>query len=70
MNAIKRLFYILFQVSPANSFGFMDGGIDAAYSRHFGWQMYVDILLLYIATFSVINYLGNILMNSQDINTK
>lgn len=26
-------------VSPANSFGFMDGGIDMAYSRHFGWQM-------------------------------
>lgn len=27
------------QVSPANSFGFMDGGIDMVYSRHFGWQM-------------------------------
>lgn len=26
-------------VSPANSFGFMDGGIDMAYSNHFGWQM-------------------------------
>ncbi|KAL5457144.1 hypothetical protein EMCRGX_G034384 [Ephydatia muelleri] len=26
-------------VSPANSFGFMDGGIDMAYSKHFGWQM-------------------------------
>ncbi|XP_060604663.1 uncharacterized protein LOC132757408 [Ruditapes philippinarum] len=26
-------------VSPANSFGFMDGGIDMVYSRHFGWQM-------------------------------
>ncbi len=24
-------------VSPANSFGFMDGGIDHAYSHHFGW---------------------------------
>src|SRR4051794_40598373 len=24
-------------VSPANSYGFMDGGIDALYSRHFGW---------------------------------
>ena len=23
-------------VSPANSFGFMDGGLDAFYSRHFG----------------------------------
>lgn len=26
-------------VSPANSFGFMDGGIDLAYSRHFGWDL-------------------------------
>ncbi|XP_038059240.1 uncharacterized protein LOC119730426 [Patiria miniata] len=26
-------------VSPANSFGFMDGGIDMALSRHFGWQL-------------------------------
>jgi O-acetyl-ADP-ribose deacetylase (regulator of RNase III) len=24
-------------VSPANSFGFMDGGIDALYSERFGW---------------------------------
>lgn len=26
-------------VSPANSFGIMDGGIDLAISRHFGWQL-------------------------------
>lgn len=26
-------------VSPANSFGFMDGGIDMAYSARFGWQV-------------------------------
>lgn len=26
-------------VSPANSFGFMDGGIDLAYSEHFGWHV-------------------------------
>jgi O-acetyl-ADP-ribose deacetylase (regulator of RNase III) len=26
-------------VSPANSFGFMDGGIDLEYSRHFGWHI-------------------------------
>jgi O-acetyl-ADP-ribose deacetylase (regulator of RNase III) len=26
-------------VSPANSFGFMDGGIDMAYSQHFGWHI-------------------------------
>ena len=24
-------------VSPANSYGFMDGGIDLAYSQFFGW---------------------------------
>lgn len=26
-------------VSPANSFGFMDGGIDYAYSVHLGWHV-------------------------------
>lgn len=26
-------------VSPANSFGFMDGGIDLAYSNRFGWDL-------------------------------
>lgn len=26
-------------VSPANSFGFMDGGVDYAYSKHFGWHV-------------------------------
>ncbi len=26
-------------VSPANSFGFMDGGIDMIYSRYFGWHV-------------------------------
>ncbi len=26
-------------VSPANSFGFMDGGLDLALSMHFGWQL-------------------------------
>lgn len=26
-------------VSPANSFGFMDSGIDLLYCRHFGWQL-------------------------------
>lgn len=26
-------------VSPANSFGFMDGGIDLIYSRQFGWHV-------------------------------
>jgi O-acetyl-ADP-ribose deacetylase (regulator of RNase III) len=26
-------------VSPANSFGFMDGGVDMLYSQYFGWQV-------------------------------
>jgi O-acetyl-ADP-ribose deacetylase (regulator of RNase III) len=26
-------------ISPANSFGFMDGGIDMLYSSHFGWHV-------------------------------
>ncbi len=26
-------------VSPANSFGFMDGGIDMVYSQYFGWHV-------------------------------
>lgn len=26
-------------ISPANSFGFMDGGIDLIYSNHFGWDL-------------------------------
>ena len=26
-------------ISPANCFGFMDGGIDRAYSLRFGWQL-------------------------------
>jgi hypothetical protein len=26
-------------VSPANSFGFMDGGVDHLYSQHFGWGL-------------------------------
>ena len=26
-------------ISPANSFGFMDGGIDLLYTRRFGWQI-------------------------------
>ena len=30
-------------VSPANSFGFMNGGIDLAYSKKIGWQMQTDL---------------------------
>ena len=30
-------------VSPANSFGFMDGGIDLAYSKRFGWGVQAEL---------------------------
>jgi O-acetyl-ADP-ribose deacetylase (regulator of RNase III) len=30
-------------VSPANSFGFMGGGIDLAYSRYFGWGLQKEL---------------------------
>lgn len=30
-------------VSPANSFGFMDGGIDLAYSERFGWGVQEEV---------------------------
>ena len=30
-------------VSPANSFGFMDGGIDALYSERFGWDLQLKL---------------------------
>jgi O-acetyl-ADP-ribose deacetylase (regulator of RNase III) len=33
-------------VSPANSFGFMDGGIDLAYSEFFGWDLQERLQLL------------------------
>ena len=33
-------------VSPANSFGFMDGGIDLLYSKHFGWSLQTDLQAL------------------------
>ncbi len=26
-------------VSPANSFGYMDGGLDLKYSQYFGWEL-------------------------------
>lgn len=31
-------------VSPANSFGFMDGGVDYAYSAHFGWHVQASVM--------------------------
>lgn len=30
-------------VSPANSFGYMDGGIDGVYCRYIGWHLQSDI---------------------------
>jgi O-acetyl-ADP-ribose deacetylase (regulator of RNase III) len=33
-------------VSPANSFGFMDGGIDLLYSKYFGWHLQTDLQAL------------------------
>ena len=30
-------------VSPANSFGFMDGGIDYAISERFGWDLQLEL---------------------------
>lgn len=39
ININAHALFLCDKVSPANSFGFMDGGIDMAYSVHFGWQM-------------------------------
>ncbi len=33
-------------VSPANSFGYMDGGIDLLYSRFFGWELETNLRAL------------------------
>jgi len=33
-------------VSPANSFGYMDGGIDLLYSRYFGWELQTNLQTL------------------------
>ncbi len=33
-------------VSPANSFGFMDGGIDLLYSKYFGWDLQTSLQAL------------------------
>ncbi len=30
-------------VSPANSFGIMDGGIDRVYSEYFGWKLHIRL---------------------------
>lgn len=33
-------------VSPANSFGYMDGGIDLLYSKYFGWELETSLRAL------------------------
>lgn len=30
-------------VSPANSFGYMDGGVDLVYSKFFGWELEANL---------------------------
>jgi O-acetyl-ADP-ribose deacetylase (regulator of RNase III) len=30
-------------ISPANSFGYMDGGIDLVYSMYFGWELEANL---------------------------
>lgn len=49
-------------VSPANSFGFMDGGIDLIYSQFFGWQVQ-ERLQEIIKT----KYCGELLIGSAEI---
>jgi O-acetyl-ADP-ribose deacetylase (regulator of RNase III) len=38
-------------VSPANSFGFMDGGIDLVYSQRFGWGLQERLRKLLLAEY-------------------
>lgn len=49
-------------VSPANSFGFMDGGIDRIYSLYFGWQIQEKLQKI-IAT----KYHGELLVGTAEI---
>lgn len=49
-------------VSPANSFGFMDGGIDMAISRFFGWHVQERVQTLIRET-----YHGELLVGQADI---
>ena|ERR1041384_8375492 len=49
-------------VSPANSFGFMDGGIDKLYSHHFGWKVQERLQKLIVA-----NHHGELLVGTAAI---
>jgi O-acetyl-ADP-ribose deacetylase (regulator of RNase III) len=49
-------------VSPANSFGFMDGGIDRIYSNYFGWQIQEKLQKLIVS-----KHHGELLVGSAEI---
>ncbi|HUQ90990.1 MAG TPA: macro domain-containing protein [Bryobacteraceae bacterium] len=49
-------------VSPANSFGFMDGGIDALYLRHFGSELQQRVRDMIVA-----RHHGELLVGAADI---
>ncbi|XP_052078956.1 uncharacterized protein LOC127717256 [Mytilus californianus] len=46
-------------VSPANSFGFMDGGIDMVYTNMFGWQMQERLQKVIREDYNGENVVGN-----------
>ncbi|XP_076079504.1 uncharacterized protein LOC143049715 [Mytilus galloprovincialis] len=46
-------------VSPANSFGFMDGGIDMVYTNLFGWQMQKRLQKVIREDYNGENIVGN-----------
>ncbi|XP_076079501.1 uncharacterized protein aq_987-like [Mytilus galloprovincialis] len=46
-------------VSPANAFGFMDGGIDRVFSELFGWQMQERIQKVIRDQYDGENFVGN-----------
>lgn len=49
-------------VSPANSFGFMDGGIDALYTKHFGPDVQT-----HLQTLIKINLQGELLVGTAEV---
>ncbi len=49
-------------VSPANSFGFMDGGIDLLYSRYFGWHVQEQLQRLIVG-----HHHGELLVGAAEI---
>lgn len=49
-------------VSPANAFGFMDGGIDRVFSELFGWQMQERLQKVIREDYDGENFVGNALI--------